>query len=156
MDELDKELIRILQKDAKKPFTQIAEELNQIDTTIHYRAKRLEKNNTITRFCALIRPEALGYNIGALLRIEIGGHILPEISKDRTRSFAKELAQTDLYLMIAVDDEPMVIHALMMATDEEALNTQVEDLRKSPDVVNITVNPVSSVVKGWEISGNPD
>jgi DNA-binding Lrp family transcriptional regulator len=154
MDELDKELIRILQKDAKKPFTQIAEELNQIDTTIHYRAKRLEKNNTITRFCALVQPEAFGYNKAALLRIEIGGHILPEISKDRTRTFANELAQTNLYLMIAVEDEPMVIHALMMGTDEADLNKQVEDLRKSPDVVSVSVNPLSSVVKGWEISGN--
>jgi DNA-binding Lrp family transcriptional regulator len=156
MDQLDRDLIRILQKDAKKPFTQIAEELSQIDTTIHYRAKRLEKNGTITRFCALIRPEALGYSLGALLRIEIGGHILPEISKDRTRTFASELAQTDLYLMIAVEDEPRVIHALMMAADEESLDRQIEDLRKSPDVVNIVVTPVNSVVKGWEISGNSD
>jgi DNA-binding Lrp family transcriptional regulator len=156
MDQLDRDLIRILQRDAKKPFTQIAEELGQIDTTIHYRAKRLEKNGSITRFCALIRPESLDYNMAALLRIEIGGHILPEISKDRTRTFAHELAQTDLYLMIAVEDEPRVIHALMMAADEKSLNRQVEDLRKSPDVVNIAVTPVNSVIKGWEISGNSE
>lgn len=156
MDQLDRDLIRILQKDAKKPFTQIAEELEQIDTTIHYRAKRLEKNKTISRFCALVRPEALGYNLGALLRIEIGGHILPEISKDRTRTFANELAQTDHYLMIAVEDEPRIIHALMMAADEESLNRQVDTLRKSPDIVNIAVTPVNSVVKGWEISGVTD
>jgi len=155
MDELDEELIRILQKDAKRPFTQIAEELNKIDTTIHYRAKRLETNGTITRFCALIRPEALGYKIGALLRIEIGGHILPEISKDRTSTYAKELAHDDSYLMIAVEDEPMVIHALIMAIDEEDLSEKVENLRKSPDVVNISVIPLSSIIKGWEISGNP-
>jgi len=156
MDELDQKLIRILQKDAKKPFTQIAEELDKIDTTIHYRAKRLETSGTITRFCALIRPEALGYKMGAILTIGIGGHILPEISKDRTRTFAKELAQNESYLMIAVEDEPMIIHALMMAADEEDLNKRVENLRKSPDVVNVSVVPVSSIVKGWEISGNPD
>jgi Lrp/AsnC family transcriptional regulator for asnA, asnC and gidA len=156
MDLLDQDLIRILQKDAKKPFTQIAKELGQIDTTIHYRVKRLESNGTITRFCALIRPESFGYTLGALLKIEIGGHILPEISKDRTRSFAQELAQTDMYLMVAVEDESKVIHALMMAADEDGLNRQVEDLRKSPDVVNITVTKVTSVIKGWEISGSSD
>lgn len=156
MDELDQKLIRILQKDAKRPFTQIAEELDKIDTTIHYRAKRLETNGTITRFCALVCPEALGYKIGAILTIGIGGHILPEISKDRTRTFAKELAQNESYLLIAVEDEPMIIHALMMAADEEDLNKRVEILRKSPDVVNVSVVPVSSIVKGWEISGNPD
>ena len=155
MDLLDKALIRILQQDAKKPFTQIAEELKQADTTIHFRAKRLEKNNIVTRYCALVRPEALGYNIAAFIRIEIGGHILPEISKDRTQTFAKELAESDLYLLIAVADEPMVIHAIMMAENEEALDAQVEEVRKSPDVVNVSVNPVDSIIKGWEISGNP-
>ena len=122
MDQLDKDLIRILQQDAKRPFTQIAEELKQPDTTIHFRAKRLKENNTVTRFCALVRPEALGFTVAALLTIEIGGHILPEISKDRTQSFAAELGSEDQYLWIAVDDEPMIIHAVIMGENEKDLN----------------------------------
>ena len=156
MDQLDKDLIRILQQDAKRPFTQIAEELKQPDTTIHFRAKRLKENNTVTRFCALVRPEALGFTVAALLTIEIGGHILPEISKDRTQTFAAELGSEDQFLWIAVDDEPMIIHAVVMGENEQDLNQRVERIRKSPDVVKVTMNSMNSVVKGWEISGNPE
>ncbi len=156
MDQLDRDLIRILQQDAKKPFTQIAEELKQPDTTIHFRARRLKENGTVTRFCALVRPEALGFTKAALLTITIGGHILPEISKDRTKTFADELSKDDQYLWIAVDEEPMIIHALIMGEDEQDLNQRVESIRKSPDVVNVTMNPMSSIQKGWEISGNLD
>jgi len=155
MDQLDRDLLRILQKDAKTPFTRIAEELKQPDTTIHFRAKRLKESNTITRYCALVRPEALGYTASAIFRIEIGGHILPEISKDRTHSFAQELAEDEQFLWVAVDEEPMVVHALTMGTDEEDLQKRAETLRKSPDVVKVTITPVSTVVKGWELSGNP-
>jgi DNA-binding Lrp family transcriptional regulator len=155
MDQLDRDLIRILQKDAKTPFTKIAKDLKQPDTTIHFRAKRLKENNTVTRYCALIRPESFGYNASAIFRIEIGGHILPEISKDRTHSFAEELAEDEQYLWVAVDEEPMVVHTLTMGVDEEDLQQRAETLRKSPDVVNVTMTPVSAVVKGWEISGSP-
>jgi DNA-binding Lrp family transcriptional regulator len=156
MDQLDRDLLRILQRDAKTPFTRIAEELDQPDTTIHFRAKRLKENNTITRYCALVRPETFGYTASAIFRIEIGGHILPEISKDRTHTFAKEIAEDEQYLWVAVDEEPMVVHALTMGVDKEDLQKRVEALRKSPDVVKVTVTPVSTVVKGWEISGNPE
>lgn len=156
MDQLDRALIRILQQDAKKPFTQIAEELEQPDTTIHFRARRLKENNTVTRFCALIHPEAFGFTKAALLKIEIGGHILPEISKDRTQTFAEELRKEDQYLWIAIDDEPMIIHAVIMGADDQDLNQRVETIRKSPDVVKVTMNSMCSVVKGWEISGIPE
>ena len=155
MDQLDRDLIRILQKDAKTPFTKIAKDLKQPDTTIHFRARRLKENNTITRYCALVRPEAFGYNTSAIFRIEIGGHILPEISKDRTHSYAEELAENEQYIWVAVDEEPMVVHALTMGVDEEDLQKRAETLRKSPDVVKVTMTPVSAVVKGWEISGSP-
>ncbi|MGY5865474.1 MAG: Lrp/AsnC family transcriptional regulator [Candidatus Thorarchaeota archaeon] len=156
MDQLDRDLLRILQKDAKTPFTKIAKELEQPDTTIHFRAKRLKDTNTVTRFCALVRPEALGYSTAAILRIEIGGHIVPDISKGRARTFADELAKEEHYLWVAVEDEPMVVHALMMGIDEEDIRKKTETLRKSPDIMNVTLTPVNSIAKGWEISGIPE
>jgi DNA-binding Lrp family transcriptional regulator len=156
MDQLDKELIRILQQDAKKPFTQIAEELKQPDTTIHFRARRLKENNIVTRFCALVRPESFGFMSSALLTIEIGGHILPEISKDRAESFAIELSKKDHYLWIALDNEPMVLHAVLLGENEDDLKQRVARIRKFPDVVKVTMKPMSSVVKGWELSGMPE
>jgi DNA-binding Lrp family transcriptional regulator len=156
MDQLDRDLIRILQKDAKKPFTQIAEELQQPDTTIHFRTRRLKDNNIVTRFCALIQPEALGYTQSALLHIEIGGHILPDISKDRTKSFAQELSQKEHFLWVAVGGEPMTIHALVLGANEDDLLQRIENVKKSPDVMKVSSTSLDNIVKGWEISGNPE
>lgn len=154
MDELDRDLIRILQRDAKTPFTKIAEELNRPDTTIHFRTKRLEANNIVSRFSALVRPEAFGFTLSVLMTIKIGGHIVPEISKNRTHSFAEELSNRDDYLWVAVDQDPMLIRALLMGSEESSIQDEVERLRKCPDVVDVTINPLNKVVKGWEISGS--
>ena len=60
------------------------------------------------------------------------------------------------YLWVAIDEEPMVVHALTMGIDEEDLQKRAEALRKSPDVVKVTMTSASAVVKGWEVSGNPE
>ncbi len=159
LDDLDRRLIRILQRDARTPFTHIASELGKEgekvpDTTIHFRTKKLIKNNVVSRFAALIRPEALGYHTAALLRIEIGGHILPDISRDRASSFAEELSEED-YVLWAAIEEPISIHAVILGTDEDSLVQRRDEIAKSPDVANIVMIPLSKVVRGWELSGHP-
>ncbi len=154
MDELDKRIIRILQRDARLPFTQIAKELNQPDTTIHFRTRRLLKTGVISRFSALVNPHALGLTSSALLKIQIGGHILPEISASRTQSFAEELSQDANFLWVAVSEEPMTIYAVMLAENEESLSEQVESLRKRPDISNISMTPLGIHLKGLELTGH--
>jgi DNA-binding Lrp family transcriptional regulator len=157
MDQLDKDLIKILQKDGRRSFTTIAEEIKpkHPDTTIRFRTMKLVEDGIVTRFSALVSPGALGYQTAALLKIEIGGHIVPEISKDRTTTFAKELAEGEECLWVAVSKEPMTLYALVMAIDENEIETRVARLRKSPDVAKVTVTTLSGVVKGWEVSGLP-
>ncbi len=155
MDELDKALIKILQRDARIKFTDIAKELGQPDTTIHFRTRKLKEKDVVSRFSAIVKPDALGYSTAAILRIEIGGHIIAEISKDRSLTFAQELAEDEQYLWVAVDKEPMTVYALLMGEDEEDLVKRTETLRKNADIVNVTVTPVGRVVKGWEITGWP-
>ena len=157
MDQLDRDLIRILQKDARRAFTDIAEEIKpkHPDTTIRFRTLKLVEDRVVTRFSALVNPGALGYQTAALVKIEIGGHIIPEISKDRTVTFAKELAEGEEYLWVAVSKEPMTLYALVMASDENDIENRIGRLRKSPDVARVTVTTLSSVAKGWEVSGLP-
>jgi DNA-binding Lrp family transcriptional regulator len=152
MDELDKTLIYMLQKDARMKFTKIGKELKQPDTTIHFRTKKLLENNIVSRFSALVVPEALGFTTAAILRIEIGGHIVPDISKDYSTTFAQKLAEDEQFLWVAVDKEPMTVFALVMGADDTDLEHRAERIRSNPDVVNITMTPVGRVVKGWEIS----
>jgi DNA-binding Lrp family transcriptional regulator len=155
MDDLDKALIKILQRDARIKFTDIAKELQQPDTTIHFRTRKLREKDVVSRFSAIVKPDSLGYSTAAILRIEIGGHIISEISKDRSLTFAQELAEDEQYLWVAVDKEPMTVYALLMGEDEDDLVKRSEALRKTADVVNVTITPVGRVVKGWEVTGWP-
>lgn len=152
LDELDQKLLHLLQEDARKPFTQIAEEVGRPDTTVHFRTKKLQEKGVVTRFAALVEPEACGYHDASLLRIEIGGHIIPDISQDRTLTFAEELAEDDDYLLVAVAKEPMVIHAVLMGSSENAIADTVNQLKKAPDVVSVDSVSLTEVVKGWELS----
>ncbi len=152
MDNLDRQLIRLLQKNARNAFTNIAKELSQPDTTIHFRTRKLVENGIISRFCALLRPEAVGYEVAALLKIRIGGHILPDISRERAVTFAKEMATREQYLWIGVGDEPMTIYACLMGKNAEDLEMRINALRKSPDVAEVNVTKIRQVVKGWEMS----
>ncbi|MEM2142961.1 MAG: Lrp/AsnC family transcriptional regulator [Candidatus Thorarchaeota archaeon] len=151
MDDLDRKLISLLQKDARMPVVEIAEELGRPDTTIHFRTRRL-RERVVKRFSALVSPEALGYNVSALLKVEIGGHIIAEFSTHRTTSFAEEMAEQEEFLWVAVSSEPMTIYALLMGNDNADLEKRVDRIRKSPDVVKVTMTMLSGVLKGWEIS----
>lgn len=155
MDQLDREIIRLLQRDSRLSFTRIARELQKPDTTVHFRMRRLVKDGVVARFSALVKPEALGYNVASLFKIEIGGHILPDISKDRTHTFAEEIAREEQFLWVALDKEPMTIHALVMGINDDDIERRANVLRKSPDVVKVTVTYLHNMVKGWEISGSP-
>ncbi len=155
LDDLDRRLIKILQRDARAPFTHIASELDQPDTTIHFRTRKLIKNNVVSRFAALVRPEAFGYHAAALIKIEIGGHILPDISKERTVSFSEELAEREDILWVAIE-EPTMIHAIFLGESMRTIHDSRDAIGKSPDVVNTVLIPLSKVVKGWELSGMPE
>ncbi len=155
MDDLDWKIIRILQRDARLPFTQIARELNQPDTTVHFRTRRLLKSGIVSRFSALLNPRALGLNAAGLVRIKVGGHILPSISSNRTQTLAEELSTEDAFQWIGVSSEPMTLYALIVAPDEAGVEKTVESLRKRPDIVEVSLTPLSSIVKGWEIAGPP-
>jgi Lrp/AsnC family transcriptional regulator for asnA, asnC and gidA len=83
MDELDRSVIRILQKDGRASNAQIAREVGVSEGTVRRRLKRLIQNGVI-RVIALPDPEALGYDTEALVGIQV--------DPDKIDSVAVELA----------------------------------------------------------------
>ncbi|MEM1550817.1 MAG: Lrp/AsnC family transcriptional regulator [Candidatus Bathyarchaeia archaeon] len=69
IDDIDREIIKALQDDARISFRKIAEKLNVSETTIFVRVKRLLERKIIKRFTAIISPEALGKKITAFILI---------------------------------------------------------------------------------------
>lgn len=69
IDELDKQIIASLIRNAKRPYTDIAQELQVSGGTIHVRMKKLEDSGIVKGYNLNIDPSKLGYDVCAFLGI---------------------------------------------------------------------------------------
>jgi Lrp/AsnC family transcriptional regulator for asnA, asnC and gidA len=79
IDRLDLRIIRSLNKDARKPYKKIAEELDVSDATIRKRIKKMVQQGIIKQFIVLIDYEKIGRVVKAFINLKINPHKLTEI-----------------------------------------------------------------------------
>ena len=60
LDEVDKKILRELQKDARTSFKTIAKNIGVSAATIFVRVKRLTKTGVLKGFKAIVEPKAVG------------------------------------------------------------------------------------------------
>ena len=84
LDQVDKKILEILQRDGRIPFSRIAREVGLSEATIHLRIKRLRESGVLKGFTAIIDPEKIGKNTLAfvLVRTDVRRHneVLSEIA----------------------------------------------------------------------------
>jgi Lrp/AsnC family transcriptional regulator for asnA, asnC and gidA len=75
LDETDRAILRLLQADARMPFSEIAREIDMSSATVHDRVNKLEEEGVIEGYHAKVDPKAAGYGISAFvgIRVEQGG-----------------------------------------------------------------------------------
>jgi Lrp/AsnC family transcriptional regulator, regulator for asnA, asnC and gidA len=69
IDEVDKQILSILMKDAKTPYTDIAKIIHVSGGTVHVRMRKLEQMGIVTGASLSIDYAKLGYDISAFLGI---------------------------------------------------------------------------------------
>ncbi|MFC5277976.1 Lrp/AsnC family transcriptional regulator [Halorubrum rubrum] len=74
LDDTDRAILRILQEDARTPFSEIARRIDMSSATVHDRVGRMEDAGVIEGYHASVNPKAVGYGVSALvgLRVEQG------------------------------------------------------------------------------------
>ncbi|MFN2216896.1 MAG: Lrp/AsnC family transcriptional regulator [Anaerolineales bacterium] len=70
MDKLDSEILALLRKDARKPYTEIADQLGTSEGTVRNRVARLLQNQTV-QFVGLIDPNQVGYDAPAMIGVTV-------------------------------------------------------------------------------------
>ena len=80
MDELDHRIMAELTQDSRQNSAELARKLNVSETTIRRRIQRLEDDGVIT-FSAIVNPAKLGYNIMAILALEVDLGSIDEVSE---------------------------------------------------------------------------
>ncbi|HHF56687.1 MAG TPA: Lrp/AsnC family transcriptional regulator [Thermoplasmatales archaeon] len=82
LDEIDKKILEILQKNARTPYTQIAKDVGLSEGAIRKRIESLEKRGIIKRYVAIIDPRKIGYNSITLLGLDAEPTKLLEIANE--------------------------------------------------------------------------
>jgi len=80
MDELDHRLIAELARDARQSSLELSGKLGVSETTVRRRIQHLEENGVIT-FTVIPDPVKLGYNIIALLALEVDLGSIDKVSE---------------------------------------------------------------------------
>jgi Lrp/AsnC family transcriptional regulator for asnA, asnC and gidA len=83
IDNLDRQILAFLMKDAKIPYTEIAKNLIVSPGTIHVRVKKLEAMGVIKGSTLLIDVAMLGYDLTSFIGIYlVKGSVYHEVIKD--------------------------------------------------------------------------
>ena len=74
LDETDRAILRILTRDARTPFSEIARRIDMSSATVHDRVGRMEDAGVIEGYHASVDERTVGYDVRALvgLRVEQG------------------------------------------------------------------------------------
>lgn len=80
IDKTDLNILRHLQQDARRPFLEIARDLNVSGGTIHQRYEKLCDHEVILGHRTLIEPKALGFGILAFVGVHVNrAQDIPEL-----------------------------------------------------------------------------
>lgn len=71
LDETDLDILRILNRNARKSFRDVARELKLSLTTISKRIKKMEDEKVILGYSPILDPDKLGFDITALIGVKI-------------------------------------------------------------------------------------
>ena len=86
MDHIDREILQILQQNARTSLKTIAEKTFLSSPAVSARIEKLEKDNIITAYQAQVNPTKLGYQIIAFINL----NVLPE-DKQKFYKYAEKI-----------------------------------------------------------------
>lgn len=79
MDDLDRKIVNILNRDARKSLREIAEEIDVSVTTVANHVSKMEREGLIQQYVPVIDYEKLGYDLTALIGLKIAHNALLEV-----------------------------------------------------------------------------
>ena len=139
LDELDIDILRSLNDNARKSFRDIAKELQVSLTTISNRVKNLERSGVIQGYIPIVDATKLGYDIMAVIGIKVmHGKII-----DTERDLAKETGVFAVY--DSTGEWDAIVEARFKSRAE--LNTFVKKVLDHPNVDRTYTQVVLNITK---------
>ncbi|MCK5345505.1 MAG: Lrp/AsnC family transcriptional regulator [Candidatus Heimdallarchaeota archaeon] len=152
MDNIDKKIISILQKNARMTNADLAEKIGMSRSPVFERVKKLERSGVITKYIALINPDMVGIQCFTYVEVTLIRHgqeavvrFISSITKLHEVMECHHITgEADFLLKIATRDiaayEDFILHKLTALPDVQNLKTMV--------VLSTMKNETSLPVKG--------
>lgn len=86
IDEVDLKILRELQKDSRKSYRDIAKAIGVATGTVYNRIKSLTDAGVLKGYTSIIDPSKVGYELTALILIQVDGGYLVETEKEIAKS----------------------------------------------------------------------
>jgi len=145
IDNIDRQIVTLLQTDARLSNAALAEKVGLTTSTVHERVKKLEKKGIIKGYVAVADAEALGKPMTAFIRLTVGADSTDYIeSKKSVLTVCRD--EPDVLECHAVAGEDCYILKVRAASPGD-LENLIERIRSNARVSRTTTNIVFSTLK---------
>jgi DNA-binding Lrp family transcriptional regulator len=139
LDDLDVQILRLLNADARKSFREIAKAVDASLSTVSNRVRKLEEEGIITGYAPILAESRLGYDVLAVVGVKIHkGKLL-----DVQRRIAKDDRVTHVYDVTGEWDSIVVVRL----KNTRELDAFIKRLGSMEYVENTYTQVVLNVVK---------
>jgi len=139
IDEFDKQILDLLQNDAKLTIAAIAEKIDKSPTAVRARIQKLEKV-LIKKYVALIDCRQLGYREMVMASLRVNSSEPLDKVKDKIEDM-----ETVKYAYVITGDYPIFIMAKCLDHDDSM--SLIEKLRNLPGVEEVKTQIVLDRIK---------
>ncbi|KQX66518.1 Lrp/AsnC family transcriptional regulator [Angustibacter sp. Root456] len=89
MEDTDREIVRLLSRDGRMSYTDLARTTGLSTSAIHQRVRRLEQRGVITGYTATIAPDAIGLTLTAFISVTPLDPSAPDDAPERLAGLAE-------------------------------------------------------------------
>ncbi len=139
IDKTDTQILTILQEDSRLSCRKLAGKLGISGVMASARIKNLEDKSLLKGYTALLDPVKLGYDLSAIIFIQIEGGYL--------KNLTAELSQMANVIAVYEITGDFDIVAVVKLKDRESLNALIKDLLVTPHIKKTMTNITLNVVK---------
>ncbi len=125
MDDLDRQILNRLRRDARTPYTEIADEVGTSEGTVRNRVERMVEGGIIERFTVTTRTG----NVKAMLEIGVAVDV-------DTHAVSKRMAeweQVDFVWMVSGEQDIVMV---VDAADTAGVNDLITQAREQEEVIS--------------------
>ena len=139
IDDIDKDIIRVLNNDARLSYREIAQMLNLSVGTVSHRVKRMEDQGVIKGYIPVVSAEKVGFDFRAIIFLNI--------EKGKLQDVEEKLAEFNN--LIGVYDITGDFDAVIVGRFENRkhLNSFVKEIQTIEYVVRTNTSVVLAVMK---------